>query len=78
MIELRDKTTDEFLGSISDEELQFLVDELEEESLLDRDYYIDAATIDMLAEDGAPSSLVELLRRVLGGRDGLEIRWVRA
>ena len=29
MIELRDKATDELLGTVSDEELQFLIDELE-------------------------------------------------
>ena len=56
MIELRDKATDEYLGTIDDAELQFLIDDLEEESLEDRDYYIDSDTIQMLQDDGAPSS----------------------
>ena len=77
MIELRDKASDELLGTISDEELQFLVDELEEESESDHDYYIDAATIDMLEDDGAPASLVSLLRRALGGAAGIDVRWAR-
>jgi len=78
MIELRDKATDEPLGTINDDELHFLVGELEEESASDRDYYyIDAATIDMLEEDGAPSSLLALLRRVLGSQEGIEVRWVQ-
>ena len=77
MIELRDKVTNELLGSIGNDELHFLVDELEEESTTDRDYYIDAATIDMLEDDGAPSSLVLLLRRILGSEEGVDVRWLR-
>jgi len=77
MIELRDKTTNELLGTISDDELKVLTDELEEESETDRDYYFDSATIDMLDEDGAPPSLVSLLRRILGSQEGMDVRWVR-
>jgi hypothetical protein len=77
MIELRDKDTQEPLGTIDDSELRFLVDELEEESATDRDYYIDADTIDMLEDDGAPQSLTGLLRRILGSRDGVDVLWRR-
>jgi hypothetical protein len=77
MFELRDKATDEPLGTISDEELQFLTDELEEESPADRDYYLDSVTIDMLQDDGAPPSLIALLRRILGSQEGIEVRWRR-
>ena len=77
MIELRDKSTNELLGTIDDDELRFLVDELEEESSTDRDYYVDADTIDMLEDDGAPASLVALLRRIVGSEDGVEVRWAR-
>jgi hypothetical protein len=77
MIELRDKATDEYLGTIDDAELQFLIDDLEEESLEDRDYYIDSDTIQMLQDDGAPSSLITLLRKSLGAHDGVEVRWRR-
>ena len=77
MIELRDKDTQEPLGTIDDSELRFLVDELEEESATDRDYYIDADTNDMLEDDGAPQSLTGLLRRILGSRDGVEVLWRR-
>jgi hypothetical protein len=77
MVELRDKITNEPLGTIDDDELRFLVDELEEESPTDRDYYISADTIDMLESDGAPTSLVTLLKRILGSEEGIEVRWVR-
>ncbi|MGH7607557.1 MAG: hypothetical protein ACREME_09470 [Gemmatimonadales bacterium] len=44
MIELRDKDGGEPLGTINERQLQFLVDQLEEESSEDRDYYINAPT----------------------------------
>ena len=77
MIELRHKSTNELVGTIDDVELEFLVETLEEESHSDRDYYVDAATIDMLDGDGAPASLTALLRRILGSQEGVELRWVR-
>lgn len=77
MIEFRAKATNELLGTVTDEELTFLIKELEEESLTDRDYYLDTNTIDMLEEDGAPAHLVSLLRRALGSRDGMDVLWVR-
>ena len=77
MIELQDAERGTRLGTISDEQLQFLVDALEEESLADKDYYISADTIDMLEEDGADRQLLEILRGALGGREGMDIRWSR-
>jgi processive 1,2-diacylglycerol beta-glucosyltransferase len=77
MIELHDTERGTRLGTISDEQLQFLVDALEEESLEDKDYYISADTIDMLEEDGADRQLLQLLRGALGGREGMDVRWSR-
>jgi hypothetical protein len=77
MATLRDKESGQTLGTISEEELQFLVEELEEESSDDTDYYLDADTIHMLEEDGAPASLLTLLRSSLGDREGIEIEWSR-
>ncbi len=77
MIELRDVERDTTLGTITEEQLQFLIDALEEESTEDIDYYISGDTIDMLEEDGADAQLVGLLRRALDGREGMDIRWSR-
>ena len=77
MIELREVERDTNLGTITEEQLKFLVDALEEESTEDTDYYISGDTIDMLEEDGADAQLVGLLRRALDGRDGMDIRWSR-
>lgn len=75
MITLRDKATRELLGEITEDQLRFLIKDLERESEFDRDYYIDGATIEMLESDGAPAELVALLRRSLGGRDGIDVVW---
>ncbi|HTA64779.1 MAG TPA: hypothetical protein VK753_04680 [Xanthomonadaceae bacterium] len=75
MIKLYDKQTDRKIGEISEGELQFLIDELEEEDSHDKDYYIDAATIDYFVTRKATPHLVALLRGALGGEDGLDIRW---
>ena len=76
MIELRDKDTGRSLGSISEEQLRFLVDRLEEESRDDRDYYLNQTTLDALAKEG-DAELIALLRRAMGEREGIEIEWSR-
>ena len=78
MIQLHDAERNTPIGTITEAHLQFLIEELEEESAEDRDYYLSADTIDMLEEDGADSQLVSLLRGALAGREGLDIRWSRA
>jgi processive 1,2-diacylglycerol beta-glucosyltransferase len=75
MIELYDEARGTRIGNVSEEELQFLIDQLEEESTRDTNYYISAPTIDMLEESGADANLVALLRNALGGREGFELRW---
>ena len=75
MIQLYDEASGEHIGEASEAELQFLIDQLEEESTRDTNYYISAPTIDMLEENGADAGLVKLLRDTLGGRDGFELRW---
>ena len=77
MVTLRDKDSGQFLGKISEEELQFLLDQLEEESRDDTDYYIDADTLEFLEEEGGPASLISLLRTALGEREGFDVQWTR-
>jgi hypothetical protein len=75
VIDLYNSATNQLVGSITEAELQSLVDALEEESLEDQDYYIDAATIDLLADGGITDHLLQLLRAALGSEEGVEIRW---
>ena len=77
MIELRDKADGRVVGSITDEQLQFMRDQLEEESATDSDYYIDQATLEMFVERGIDLQLLAILRDALGDRENLEIEWVR-
>ena len=77
MIELFDNDTGAAIGAITDAQLQFLVDQLEEESADDTDYYINQETLDMFEERGADPALVALLRSALGAREDMEIRWER-
>jgi len=75
MIDLYDDATNQLVGSITEADLQVLVDALEEESLEDHDYYIDAATIDVVADGRASEHLVKVLRTALGAKDGVDLRW---
>jgi hypothetical protein len=77
MITLYDNETGDKLGTINEEELQFLQTNLEEEWLEDQDYYINVATLDMFAERGGDDALLNVLRQGLSGRDEMEIRWSR-
>ena len=77
MIDLYNAATNQLLGSITEPDLQVLVDALEEESSQDQDYYIDAATIDVIADGKATEHLVHLLRAALGSAEGVDIRWTR-
>jgi hypothetical protein len=77
MIELYNAATNQPVGSITEPDLQVLVDALEEESTQDRDYYIDAATIALIADGRATDHLVHVLRNALGSADGVDIRWKR-
>ena len=73
---LKDKESGASIGHISDKQLQFLIDHLEEETSTDRDYYLNETTIQMLEEAGADPKLVEMLRKALHNRAGMEIEWL--
>ena len=77
MAQLYDAESGELIGTITAEELQYLFDQLEEEDLEDRDYYIDRTTLEWFEEHGADLHLTALLREVLGGCEGMDIRWAR-
>lgn len=69
------KQSGSLIGSITDADLQLMVDHLEEEGLTDDDYFMDEATIDILEENGASAPLVSLLREAVGETEGIDIRW---
>jgi processive 1,2-diacylglycerol beta-glucosyltransferase len=77
MIKIYDQTSGRVYGSITEAQLQALISQLEEESREDRDYYINAATVDLFEEKGVDAELVRLLRNALGDREDMDIRWAR-
>ena len=75
MIEIFDRGNGSSIGNINEEQLDFLITNLEEESNRDQDYYIDNNTIDMLIEKGMDSELQDFLRNALGKKESMEILW---
>jgi hypothetical protein len=78
MVKVFNKGTNELLGRISEDELAFLQDQLEEEGIEDRDYYLRRETIDEFeASAAATEHLVTVLKTGLRNDDAIEIRWER-
>lgn len=78
MVHLYNKSTGDLLGEISEQELQFLIDQLEEESTKDKDYSITSMEIDYFTTQGADPHLLELLRTALGEQNEIIILWSRS
>jgi hypothetical protein len=77
MIYLYDKERGTLLGEINEAQLQFLIDQMEEESLEDRDYSITRMEVDYFESQGASVELLDLLRKALGARDEVIVQWSR-
>ncbi len=77
MIRIYDEASGAVFGTITEAQLQALMGQLEEESLEDTDYYINQATVDMLADKKVDPELVAFLRKALGEREDMDIRWAR-
>ena len=77
MIQLREKGTDKLIGEVSPDQLQFLIDQLEEEDLEDRDYAITPMLLQSFDMEGADPDLVDMLTEALGDRATMEIFWTR-
>ena len=77
MIKLYDLSTNILIGEVTEAQFQFLLDNLEEESTDDQDYYLNQATLDMLEGAGGDPDLMAILRQGMGNREEMDIRWVR-
>jgi processive 1,2-diacylglycerol beta-glucosyltransferase len=75
MYRLIDLEHDEEIGVITEEQVQFLVDNLEEEGIEDQDYYIDEEVLRFLEENGCDEELLTSLRETLEGRLSIDIRY---
>lgn len=67
--------TGDEIGSINDDQLKFLVEQLEEEHDDDKDYFIDRDTLELLSDNGADPELLALLEKGMGDDDEMDIAW---
>ena len=67
--------TGDSIGDISDQQLAFLVEQLEEEHDEDQDYFIDRDTLDLLSDNGADPELLALLEKAIGDDESMDIAW---
>ena len=77
MVKLNDKNTNRFIGNINDTQLQFLIDQLEEEWTDDQDYSITPLLLSVFESSGADPNLLAILREALGDKDEIIIVWSR-
>ena len=75
MINLTEKGTNRPLGQISEEQLQYLIDNLEEEWSEDQDYAVTPLLLEYFEGLGADAALVSILREALGDKEEIEIVW---
>lgn len=78
MINLKNKATGEFIGVLTEPQLKYLIDELEEEHDEDRDYWLNRTQLEMFREQGAEFVLVDMLEMAMGESDELEVIWERS
>jgi hypothetical protein len=77
MIVLTLKDGGAVVGRITEDEFQFLVDQLEEETEEDTDYFVTTETVDLLAQHGGSENLTKVLEQAVAGSDGVELSWSR-
>jgi hypothetical protein len=75
VIALSLKDSGELVGTIDEADLRLLMDQLEEESAEDTDYYITPATIDLLEQNGGSPQLVAVLKLAVGESEGVDVVW---
>ena len=75
MYQLMDIEHDDEIGIITEDQVQFLIDNLEEEGVEDQDYYIDSEVLSFLAENGCDEELLTMLAEALDGRVNIDVRY---
>ena len=63
------------IGNITDAQLAFLVEQLEEEHDEDQDYFIDRDTLELLSDNGIDEELFALLEKAMGDDESMDIAW---
>ena len=67
----------EILGTLTEKQLDFLMENLEEEFEEDEEYFLSLDTVDFLKEQGADNDLIAMLEKALAGtQDGIDILYL--
>jgi hypothetical protein len=74
VVRLYDNDDDSEIGRITEAQLDFLQEQLIEETLDANTYSVSPATVDSLAMNGADTDVVEMLRKAIGARTSFEMR----
>ena len=75
MYQLIDIEHDNEIGVITEDQVQFLIDNLEKEGVEDQDYYIDPESLSFLAENGCDEELLTMLTDALEDRVNIDMRY---
>ena len=67
--------TGDEIGTITDKQLAFLIEQLEEEHDEDQDYFVDRDTLELLSDNGADPELIVMLEKAIGLDDSIDIAW---
>ncbi len=78
MPELYIKATNRHLGHITEDDLKFLIAQLEEEGEDDEDYTISRLTLDYLKGQKISATLAAMLEGALGEADEVELKYTRS
>jgi hypothetical protein len=77
MIELSDRDTGTLIATIDEDTFEQLSRSLASEHGDDRDWWIEAGTLSVLANAGVDHGLLKVLGAALGEREGMEVAWKR-
>jgi hypothetical protein len=78
MVYLYNQSTGELIGEITEVQLQYLIDQMEEETPEDQDYSITRMELDYFEGRGADLGLLSLLNKAIGGQGEVIIQWTRS
>ena len=67
--------TGDTIGEITAAQLEFLVEQLEEESEEDTAYFVDRDTLELLSDNGADPELLAVIEKAMGDDDEIDLGW---
>ena len=74
-MKLYDSRSGALVGEVTEDDVQFLIDQLEEEHADDVAYYVSADTLEFLRSRNARPELLEVLTRAIAAQGDAELRW---